>query len=95
MVIERLEFEVLAGQVEAFLKFVQETRGIIDNSAGCHGFTYGRGVENPGKVMLLVTWASLEAHAEAKKPEAYVQWSKRFATFLGGRPAMEHFAVAG
>ena len=95
MVIERLEFEVIAGRVEEFVKFVQDTRGILDNSKGCRAFQYGRGVENPGKVILLVTWESIEAHAEAKKPEAYVEWSKKFATFLGGRPAMEHFAVAG
>lgn len=94
MVIERLEFDVAAGQLEAFLTFIKETRSVIENSKGCHGLTYGHGVENPGKIILLVTWASLEAHAEAKKPEAYVQWSKKFATFLGGRPAMEHFNVA-
>jgi quinol monooxygenase YgiN len=94
MVIERLEFEVAAGQLEAFLKFIQETRGVIENSTGCHGLTFGHGVENPGKIILLVTWASLEAHAEAKKPDAYVHWSGRFKTFIGGRPAMEHFNVA-
>jgi quinol monooxygenase YgiN len=93
MVIERLEFEVIAGRVEEFLKFMQDTRGILDNSKGCRSFIYGRGVENPGKVMLLVTWESLEAHTAAKQPAEYVAWSKTFATFLGGRPAMEHFAV--
>ena len=93
MVIERVEFEVLAGREEEFLRHIQVTRGVIDNSKGCQAFTFGRGVENPAKMILLVTWDSIEAHAAAKEPSEYCEWAKQLPGFFAGRPTMEHFAV--
>lgn len=93
MVIERVEAEVIASRVEEFLRHLQATRGVIDNSKGCRAFTFGRGVENPSKIILLVTWDSIEAHAAAKEPNEYREWIKTLPGFFAGRPAMEHFAV--
>jgi heme-degrading monooxygenase HmoA len=93
MVIERVEFEVKAGMEEDFLKFMQATRGVVDNSKGCQAFRFGRGVENPSKMILLVTWDSVEAHTAAKQPAEYVEWSKQLGAYLGSRPTVEHFAI--
>ena len=93
MVIERVEAEMIASRVEEFLRHLQATRGVIDNSKGCRAFTFGRGVENPSKVILLVTWDSIEAHAAAKEAAEFREWIKTLPGFFAGRPTMEHFVV--
>ncbi len=94
MVVEQVELKVSPGREEECLKYLAATRGVIDNSKGCRSFIFGRGVEDPSKVMLVVSWDSLEAHQAAKTTPEFGEFSKTLYSFVTGGAA-SHFAVAG
>ena len=88
MIVERVEFEVKPGKMDAFMAHCRDNGHLFRNSAGCHSFSYGRGVENPGKAIFLLHWDSVAAHEAARDG---------FADFRGPMPELidgvivEHF----
>jgi quinol monooxygenase YgiN len=94
MVIEKVELNVKPGQEEDCLKYLAETRAVIAQAPACLSYVFGRGVENPDKVFLVVGWESLEAHRAATQRPEHGQFSKGLVAFVAGA-SVEHFAVAG
>lgn len=94
MVIEQVELQVIAGREEELLAFVAANRGVLESSKGFRSFTFGRGVEDPSKVMFVVGWDSLEDHKAATQRADFQAWSGRLRGFVTGAGA-HHFAVAG
>jgi quinol monooxygenase YgiN len=66
MIIERVEFEIKPGQMEAFLAHCRDSGHVFRNSQGCRSFSYGRGVENPDKAIFILRWDSVAAHEAAR-----------------------------
>jgi quinol monooxygenase YgiN len=93
MVVEQVELTIAAGKEEDCLKYLAETRSVIESSKGFHFYAFGRGVENPSKVMLAVGWDSVEAHEAAKQRAEFVQFSTGLRGFVTGASA-QHFAIA-
>src|SRR3546814_10447859 len=64
MVLERAELQIRAGMEIDFATAMAERGLVVLRSVpGVESVRMGRGVENPGKFMLLVEWRSLDAHA--------------------------------
>jgi quinol monooxygenase YgiN len=93
MVVERVEFNAVEGQVDALVAYLTSTRAILENSQGCRSVMVGAGVENPGKVFLLVGWDSIELHKAATQTDAFGAWREKLKGYVAGA-AVEHFAVA-
>ena len=93
MVIEKVELTVTAGREAEFLQFLRDSRAAYEGLPGCQSLKFGRGVENPAKLILLASWDSVEAHQAAKTAPAFISFSKQLAGFLAGRPTAEHFAM--
>ncbi|HEY9547332.1 MAG TPA: antibiotic biosynthesis monooxygenase family protein [Solimonas sp.] len=91
MVLERAELQIRAGMEIDFATAMAERGLVVLRSVpGVESVRMGRGVENPGKFMLLVEWRSLDAHAAfSRLPEfaVFLDIIKPFST--GG--SMEHF----
>jgi quinol monooxygenase YgiN len=92
MVVEQVELNVIAGREEECLAFLAANRGVIEKSAGCRAYLFGRGVEEPSKVMLAVTWDSIELHKAATQTADFAQFSGALRGFVTGAKA-GHFAV--
>jgi quinol monooxygenase YgiN len=94
MFIERAEFPVKEGMEDEFAEAMR-TRGIALLSAaeGCHSVEVGRGVENPGKFILLLKWESVEAHIALTKTQAFDTFKALVAPYFAGASNMEHFAL--
>ena len=92
MVVEQVELNVIAGCEEACLEFLAASRAVIETSKGCRSFVFGRGVEEPSKVMLAVTWDSIELHKAATQAPDFAQFSGTLRGFVTGAKA-GHFAV--
>jgi quinol monooxygenase YgiN len=94
MFIERAEIPVKEGMEDGFAA-AMAGRGsaILAAAPGCHSVRFGRGVENPGKFILLIEWESVEAHVGLTTTPAFDEFKALVGPFFGGAPNMEHFEV--
>jgi quinol monooxygenase YgiN len=94
VILERVEFQIKEGSEQDFAQ-AMKTRGLalLTSHPGCHSATLGRGVENPGKFILLVEWDSVEAHQAIRSTPAQASFRELILPFSVGA-AMEHFDLA-
>ena len=93
MLLERTELLIKDGQEEAFAAAMrQQGLALLRSVPGVLAVNMGRGVENPGKFMLLVQWQSLDAHAAYNKSPTCDQVRKLILPFSKGG-SMEHFQM--
>ena len=93
MVLERVEINVKDGMVESLLAALRDKgQPLLLGIEGCQAVRFGGGVENPGKVILLVDWVSLGAHEAFKKMPEYTTLATSIFPFANGATA-EHFSM--
>lgn len=94
MVLERVEITIKDGMAEALLAALREQGlPLLLGIEGCHAARAGGGVENPGKVILLVDWTSLAAHEAFKKLPEYMTLATMLFPFVASATA-EHFTIS-
>jgi quinol monooxygenase YgiN len=93
MLFERTELQIKEGQEEAF-RAAMKDRGValLASVPGVVSVSVGRGVENPGKFMLLVAWENMQAHVAYNKTPACQEVRQLIRPFSNGG-AMEHFEM--
>jgi len=93
MLLERAEILINEGLEPGFATAMQD-RGLPILSAvpGVLSVNLGRGVENPGKFMLLVEWESMDAHSAYNKSPACGEIRALIRGFAKGG-SMEHFTM--
>jgi heme-degrading monooxygenase HmoA len=94
MFVERAEIPVKAGEEAAFAKAMR-SKGVtlLAAAPGCSSVKVGRGVEDPGKFILLLEWDAVESHIEFTKTEAFAEFRDLVGPYFGGAPSMEHFEL--
>jgi heme-degrading monooxygenase HmoA len=91
MLLERSEITVNAGMEEGFLAVLKEKIvPILVETPGVNYVTFGRGLENPDKFIILVDWTDMDAHTAFTKGSTYAPFRALFAGFPKGG-VMEHF----
>ena len=77
MLVERSELIIKDG-LEADFAATMSERGIplLCSVPGVNTVQFGRGVENPGKFMLLVEWTAMDAHTAFKSNPVYPEFSQ-------------------
>lgn len=66
----------------------------LEACPGCRSAKTMLGVENPGNVIFLVEWDSVEAHAAAKESEHFKRFFQIAGPFFGEGGSMQHFRAA-
>lgn len=61
---------------------------------GCNTVSVLPGVENPGKVLLMIEWDSVAAHNAAKEAPGFGKFLAAAGPFFGEGASMEHFSLA-
>lgn len=91
-VLEHALLHVVPGQEDAFEAAFGTAREIISAMPGFGGLSLSRCGERPSTYLLLVRWASLEAHTEGFRgsPE-YLGWKALLHHFYDPFPVVEHF----
>ena len=93
MLVERTELQIKEGQEEAFSAAMKNRGiGLLTSVPGVLAVSFGRGVENPGKFLLLVEWQNMEAHAAFNKAPVCGEVRALIGPFSRGG-AMEHFQM--
>jgi heme-degrading monooxygenase HmoA len=64
----------------------------VSDTPGFRNARLTRGVELPGRFVLLIEWDSLEAHTVGfRESENYPRWRELITPFFDGAPRVEHF----
>ena len=93
MLLERSELLIKEGHEEGFSAAMKKTGiGLLVSVPGVLSVNLGRGVENPGKFMLLVEWQDMDAHIAYNKSPVCRQIRELIGPFSKGG-AMEHFQM--
>ena len=95
-----LEVAILAakdGDAQGLVKAMNESgSAALLSCEGCNSVKVLPGVENPGNVLFLVEWESVDAHNPAKTSEGFARFIEVASPFFGGEGggSMQHFKVA-
>ena len=93
MLLERSELTAKPGTEQDFHAALSgRATAILNSVPGVLSVQIGRGVENPGKFIMLVGWASMEAHTAYRALPQSTELRALMGPFVAGG-AMEHFAV--
>jgi heme-degrading monooxygenase HmoA len=93
MLLERAELLIKEGQEAAFFAAMKdEGLGKLNSVPGVMSVTLGRGVENPGKFMLLIEWENMDAHSAYNKTPVCGEIRALIGRFSRGG-SMEHFQM--
>ncbi|WP_150046099.1 antibiotic biosynthesis monooxygenase family protein [Methylomonas rhizoryzae] len=93
MILEVAPLRVRAGQAEEFQAAFLEAQHIISAMPGCLSHEPGRCLEHPNEYILLVRWASLQAHeAGFRQSPRYQEWKWLLHHFYQPFPAVSHYA---
>lgn len=92
MIIERVEIPVK--DVDGFIEAMKEGRKLFSGAKGYHGMEVARGVESPGKVLLLLRWDAVDDHVAFTKTPAFDAFKALVGPLFAGPSSMEHFKIA-
>ena len=92
-----LEIAILAaknGDSAGLLKAMADggTAGLL-SSPGCRKVTLLPGIENPGTVLFMIEWDSVDAHNAAKDTPGFRQFVAAASPFFGEGGSMQHFKM--
>lgn len=81
---------------QAFSASLRSAIGILQAAPGYQAHVIGCGIEEPGTLLLLVWWTSLEAHVrDFRGTAAHQAWRARLATYLRADPMVRHYDLNG
>jgi heme-degrading monooxygenase HmoA len=93
VILEHAVLDVVPGREAEFEAAFAEAKPAIASAAGFVSLRLERCLERPGRYLLLVEWASLEAHTEGfRGSPAYERWRELLHHFYEPFPTVEHFA---
>jgi len=93
MILELADIRIQPGQQAAFDAAIQ--RGIdtvISKSKGFRGYSIHKGIENPERYVLQISWETLENHTvDFRESSAFAEWRALVGPFFAVPPHVEHF----
>ena len=96
MVLEIAVIEVKPGEEDAFVAAYHRVRPEVAGTPGCLSVRMTRGVESPSRFVLLVEWASVEAHAVGfRGTERFTRWRAGIGPHFAAPPQVEHYTDVG
>lgn len=98
MILEHAILNVKAGLGPAFEEAMREALPLIAETPGFIELELRPCVETPDRFLLLVRWASVEAHTLGfRGSDRYAEWKRRLHHFYDPFPVVQHYGppVAG
>ena len=66
----------------------------LASAPGCRSVKVLPGIENPGTVLFLIEWDSVDAHNAAKTSPGFAKFVELARPFFGEGGSMQHFKVS-
>ena len=94
MILEVAILDVIPGQEQEFEVTFKIASGIISNTDGYISHQLQRCLEKQNRYILLVHWATLEAHTLGfRDSEQYQEWKQLLHHFYDPFPVVEHYEL--
>lgn len=94
MILEHAAFTVRPGTGDQFESALARARHLLTEAPGCASVALHRGIEEPDRYVLLVTWESVEAHTEGfRGSEAFTRWRELIGPYFAADPEVGHLAA--
>ena len=91
MLVERTEVQIKEGVEDEFAAVMGEKGvALLKGLDGVNSVSFGRGLENPDKFMLLIEWENMDAHMAFRKHARYPEFRSLISPYSKGGN-MEHF----
>ncbi len=92
MILEQAVLDVVGGEEEAFESAFSEAKAIVASMPGFRRLQLLRGIEIPGRYLLLIEWDSLEDHTVGfRGSPGYGQWKALLHHFYDPFPTVDHY----
>lgn len=93
MILELADIRIHPGQQAAFEAAIQlGLATVISQAKGFRGFKVNKGIESPGRYVLMAFWDTLEDHTVGFRQSAlFPQWRAIVGPFFALPPVVEHF----
>jgi len=92
MVLEIADIAVKPGTADEFADAVRAGIRYVADTPGFRNARLTKGVESPGRFVLIIEWDSVEAHTVGfRESENFARWRSHIGPFLDGNPRVEHF----
>ena len=91
MVIERVDLSITPGREAEFEAVMVKGRSLLAGAVGCTSVILFRGVERPGRYLLLLQWRTIEDHTAFTATPEFAEFRQLAGPFFAEKPAMEHF----
>jgi heme-degrading monooxygenase HmoA len=96
VVLEIAVLEITPGAQDAFTAAYGQVKREVADSPGFRSMRLVRGVESPGRFVLLVEWDSVEAHEEGfRATERFGRWRAGIGPHFAAPPQVEHYTDVG
>jgi len=93
MVLEVALIDVIAGKEDEFAAAYAEAYPLVATTPGCRSVRMTRGIETPGRFVLLVEWDSVDAHLDNfRATDRFTKWRALIGPYFDGAPRVEHFS---
>ena len=94
MIYELASFDIGAGRADDFVKEFPAAKAVLDRAEGCISSQLLQDLDDPGHVVLLVGWATLEDHTEGfAKSDLFDQFREVVGPFVSAPPTVQHFRL--
>ncbi len=94
MILEIAQLTIKVGTNAEFEKNLELAQGVISRAEGYLGHEFHRCIERENGYVLLIRWATLEAHTEGfRGSELFKEWRGYIGQFFDAPPVVEHFEL--
>ncbi len=94
MVLELATIDIKQGTNADFEANLAQAQSVISQSEGYIGHEFQKCIERDNRYILLIKWATLEAHTEGfRGSELFKEWRALIGPFFDNPPLVEHYEL--
>lgn len=94
MVLELATIDIKQGTNADFEANLAQAQSVISQSEGYIGHEFQKCIERDNRYVLLIKWATLEAHTEGfRGSELFKEWRALIGPFFDNPPLVEHYEL--
>ena len=94
MILELATIDIKQGTNAEFEINLEKAQAVLRQAEGYIRHEFQKGIENENRYILLIKWASLEAHTEGfRGSELFKEWRGLIGQFFENPPVVEHFEL--